>query len=401
MKKYVKRVIVLLVIGMLYFLFRPIFVYSFGWEKLNNSNKELAEEHTRASFVKADSVLIKALENIKAPGISIAVGKNNALLWENAIGYADIESKKRIGIETRFRIGSVSKALTFAGLGILLAQEKINLSTKVKDIFPSSYEKMTEVTVEQLASHTSGIRNYGVCFCFPIWEYYNQKQFKTIQEATGVFANSTLLFSPGSQYSYSTYNYTMLSLLMEKKSDQKFLSFMEQQVFNPIGMKNTSEREEGDLATFYMVEKGAYKKAYSVNNSNKYAGGGYVSTPKDLVLYGNAILNNTLLKEEVKNKLFTPVKLTNGEVNNEGYAIGWRVGETTKIFKDQRKVEIVHHGGVAMGATSFLLLLPRYNISAAISINANTDKGISKIVDTLYSVIAILTHDDKVHYEEL
>src|SRR5690606_12487415 len=123
-----------------------------------------------------------------------------------------------------FRIGSVSKAVTSVGLGKLLEQEKIRLNDTVGKYVP--YFEHPEITIRQLASHTSGIRNYGLCFCFPIWEYYHLKNHNSIEKSVAVFNGDPLRFKPGTSFGYSTYNYTLLSAAMEEASGSKFLRFM-------------------------------------------------------------------------------------------------------------------------------------------------------------------------------
>lgn len=401
MKKIIGLALVLSVLLCVYFLFKPVFTHNVGWKTFSIKEQiEPEKTHGEELFKKADEALIKNYKEIKTPALSVTIYRGDTVLYENMIGYADIENRKRITSNTRFRIGSTSKAVTSVGLGILLEKEKLNLETKVSDYFPNKYDKLSNLTVKEVASHTSGIRNYGTCFCFPIWEYYNNKEYNSIEDAINVFAGDDLLFKPSASFSYSSYNYTILSGLMEKASKEKFSSFMIKEVFNPLNMKNTSAFEKGNLAKFYQVEEKEYKLVPAVNNSNKIAGGGFVSTSNDLAKLGSSILTNKLFNKDIKELLFTPVKLSNGKVNKQNYGLGWRIVESTKPFKDKRKVRVIHHGGTAMGATAMLILLPEYNISMSAVINKSAS-GISDLVKVLYEIIDILTHDDKVHFVEL
>ena len=394
MKKYIKIAVLLLVFIVAYFLFQPVLVHNFGWKPFPKNLDSLNRNDLNK---KSDHILFDEFVKLKTPALSISIRKNDTILYSKTMGFSDIENGIKANSNTKFRIGSVSKALTSGGLGILLQNNKLNLNTSVNDFFSGKYKLLSSLTVKDLASHTSGIRNYETCFCFPIWEYNSNDQYASVKESVEIFAYDDLLFKPSSAFSYSSYNFTMLSLLMEKSSNKNFLSFMNEEVFTPLKMTNTSNIEIGNLATFYQVENEEYKTVFKVNNSNKIAGGGFVSTSNDLAKYGSAILNNKLFSEETKQQLFTPIKLLNGEINVQNYGLGWRIDETSKIFKDKRKVKIVHHGGVAMGSTAFLLLLPEYNISAAIVMNSNTNNGARKLSSILYKIINELTHDDKAH----
>lgn len=394
MKKYIKFAAILLVLLGAYFSFQPVLIYNFGWKPFPKNLETLENKDLK---LQVDKIFSTEFLKLKTPALSISIRKKDSILYNRTLGFADIENNISATSETKFRIGSVSKALTSGGLGVLLEEGKLKLNTSVNDLFSNKYDKLSNLTVQELASHTSGIRNYEICFCFPIWEYYNNNQYATVKESVAIFADDELLFKPSSAFSYSSYNFTLLSLLMEKSSNKNFISFMNEEVFTPLKMTNTTNLETGNIAVFYQVENEEYKKVFKINNSNKIAGGGFVSTSNDLTKYGSAILNNKLFGKKIKEQLFVPVKLLHGEINKQNYGLGWRIDETTKIFKDSRKVKIVHHGGVAMGSTAFLLLLPEYNISAAITMNSNTDKGAQKLSEILYKIINELIHDDKVH----
>ncbi|MEE9407244.1 MAG: serine hydrolase domain-containing protein [Polaribacter sp.] len=394
MKKYIKAAVTLLVLLVVYFLFQPVLVHNFGWKPFPKNLKSLENKVLK---LQVDKIFSTEYLKLKTPALSISIRKNDSVLFNKTLGFADIENKIKATSQTKFRIGSVSKALTSGGLGVLLQNNKLKLNTSVNDLFSDKYQKLSNLTIQELASHTSGIRNYETCFCFPIWEYYNNNKYESVEESVTIFAEDNLLFKPSTAFSYSSYNFTLLSLLMEKSSNKNFTSFMNEEVFTPLKMTNTSNNEKDNIAVFYQLENDEFKKVFKINNSNKIAGGGFVSTPNDLTKFGSAILNNKLFNKEVQQQLFTPIKLLNGEINKQNYGLGWRIDETSKIFERNRKVQIIHHGGVAMGSTAFLLLLPEYNISAAIVMNSNTNKGAQKLSKILYKIINELTHDDKVH----
>ena len=125
------------------------------------------------------------------------------------------------------------------------------------------------------------------------------------------------------------------------------------------------------FATFYEVGQGEIKESYEVNNSVKWAGGGFLSSTNDLVKLGNAVLNYKLIDSITTAKLFEPVKLNSGQINSQNYGMGWRNDMYENIHKDSHKVNIIHHGGTAMGSTAMLILLPEYNLTVAVTMNRN------------------------------
>ena len=116
-------------------------------------------------------------------------------------------------------------------------------------------------------------------------------------------------------------------------------------------------------------------------------GGGFVSTPTDLILMTQAILTADYVNSDIRDSLFfTPQTLASGDVNEQNYAFGWRSHLSEGVFNEDRKVFISHHGGVAMGGTAFLIMYPEHNMSIAITVNQQME-GISELA-TLVQAIA-------------
>src|SRR5690606_18396099 len=103
-------------------------------------------------------------------------------------------------------------------------------------------------------------------------------------------------------------------------------------------------------------------EAPEVNLSDRYAGGGFVSTPSDLVKFGNALLGTEFLSPESQKILWTPVPLADGVMNSQNYALGFRVD-------DNEQGGLVHHGGTSIGGYSFLVIYPESGIVVAFATN--------------------------------
>ncbi len=394
MKKICISIIIVTVLVFSYFFFEPLFRYASGWFVLPNvQSLQPVVVHQKTNSKKADSVLKIIHNRLKAPAVSIAVGQHGKIIWANAIGYQNTEDKVLANLDTKFRIGSTSKAVTSLGIGVLLKSKQLSIDSKVRDLVPYASDHLSGLTLKQLASHTSGIRNYGICFCFPIWEYYNNDEYLTVQESVRIFNNDDLLFDPGSAFSYSSYNYTLLSAMLEGASGLDFPSLMQSLVFEPLHIKNVIP-ETGEIikktANFYEIEDDKYKEVFEVNNSNKWAGGGFLATPTDLVKIGNAFLNYQLFHSEITKILTTPVRLNNGKINQQNYAMGWR-NHTSDIFNDGRNITVWHHGGIANGSISLLALFPEYNLS--ISMLANKNGSSSDLFENVYEIAALFISD--------
>ena len=189
------------------------------------------------------------------------------------------------------------------------------------------------------------------------------------------FIYDPLLFEPGSQFSYSSYNYTLLSAVLEKVAGNSFVELMQQRVFTTFNMPNTGAendlRSTQETVSFYNTGYGYFQESFPVDTSNKLAGGGFVSTPSDLVNMGNLLLSKKQLKRSTLQQLFEPQKLTTGEINSQQYALGWRRSKTNKDFANKGPMPLVHHGGTATGNSSLLILFPEQQFVIAVLINGN------------------------------
>ena len=100
------------------------------------------------------------IRECKIPGISIAVSKEGQIVWSEAFGYTDLNKKIKAQTTTLFRVASVSKSFTAAGMMKLVESKKLNLHASVQQYVPEFPDKGYAITPDLLASHKAGIRNY-------------------------------------------------------------------------------------------------------------------------------------------------------------------------------------------------------------------------------------------------
>lgn len=296
--------------------------------------------------------------------MQIAVSIKGKLIWSGAFGLSDVENKFPVNSETSFRIASVSKSLTAAALGILLQDKKIDLDSSVYKYLPSFPKKRWDFTLRQLAGHTSGIRHYN-----SIEDASSTKHYSSITESLSQFKDDTLLFEPGSQYSYSSYGYVLLSAVFESASAQNFPDFIKSNVFVPLGMTHTSmdycDKDIPNRSKFYILNENNKRiLAPFIDNSNKFAAGGMISTAEDLVKFGNAMLFDIFLKPEIKNILLSRMKTIDGKETRSG--IGWEIG------KDIDDRPVYYMDGSLPSARSFIIVYPDEQMVVSILLNTGS-----------------------------
>ncbi len=330
-------------------------------------NKEKFEVAAYCESIATARSYIDSLRNaLGAPGLAIAVSIRDQLVWSEGFGYANIEKQEPAHRTTKFRIGSVSKSLASIGMARLVEDQQLDLDQQVQSYLPDFPEKEYPFTVRQLATHQSGIPHYRAT------DFFINRHFDSVTESLEVFEKRKLKFEPGSDFQYSTFGYVLLSAVMEQASGTPFLEYMDEAIFEPLGVKNTIADDVtmaiADRAEFYKAGKDKPVKDFDL--SYKWAGGGYLSTAEDLVRIIDGM--DELLSASTVEELWTPVPLQSGEMNPQSYALGWRV------YATKSGEEVIHHGGVSPGGRAFVATLPGRNITVAILANASVRYGLKE-----------------------
>jgi CubicO group peptidase (beta-lactamase class C family) len=297
-----------------------------------------------------------------APGVSVAVARDGKIVWSEAIGCAEVELQVPMTSTTRLRIGSVSKPLTSAALGRLVEDGMLDLDAPVQRYVPDFPKKAWPVTTRELAGHVAGIRHYED------HEFEIRDHYANVRSALAIFEKDALLFEPGTRFSYSSYGWNLIAAVLEGASGRRFLELMQKTVFDPAGLTHTGADDAGAIvpgrAHFYTRnEKGDIVNAGFVDNSYKWAGGGFLSTAEDLVAFAFALLDGRLLRPETVRLLWTSQKTKDGK--ETGYGIGWDVG------MDEKGRRRVSHSGGAQGGTAYLVIYPSERLVAAMIVNSD------------------------------
>lgn len=330
------------------------------------------------------------MEEKQVVGLSIAISICDQLIWSEGFGYADLENNVPVTTETKFRIGSVSKTLTATALAQLHEKGLLELDRKIHDYVPDFPMKKHPVTTRQLASHLSGIRHYKGK------EFLIAKYYPTVTEGLEIFQNDPLLHKPGSKFLYSSHAWNLLSAIIEKAANQNFLDYMQDQIFTPLQMKNTSADLNQKVITnrtrFYNVDsKGDITNAPYVDNSYKWAGGGFLANAEDLNIFGNAILYHRLISKPTFD-LFTQSQETDAGISTQ-YGMGWsnrllerNLTSVKKNYNTETADRIlalledqglVGHSGGSIGGKTLFWILPKSQMSVTAYSNSNISPAVA------------------------
>jgi CubicO group peptidase (beta-lactamase class C family) len=285
-----------------------------------NNPPQLMDEYMNAEF------------NVKEFNGSVLVVQKGKTIYQKSFGMADREWSIPNTNQTKFRIGSVTKQFTAACILLLQEKGKLQLEDKLSKYLPD-YPKGDSITIHMLLNHTSGIKNYT-----SIPEFWPKAILPLSHDSMiAIFKNKPYDFAPGTQWNYSNSGYYLLGVIVEKVSGKKFADYLQQEIINKAGLKNTSmDRLDSVLAFrakgYAKNRTGGFNQAMMISMEGPYSAGAMFSTPEDLVNWTKALHENKILLPASTVKMMTAYK------NNYGYGIG------IDSLKTHKRVS--HNGGI-------------------------------------------------------
>jgi CubicO group peptidase (beta-lactamase class C family) len=325
---------------------------------------------------KIDAV-VSSTYSSKEPGISVLVAKDRKAIYSKAFGKSNLELNTPLETNSVFQIGSITKQFTAISILMLEEQGKLSVEDKIGKYIPEYAEIGKDITIHHLLNHTSGIKNRT-----PVGDKgFISKTNMSPTELIAYFKDEPLEFKPGERFKYSNAGYILLGRIIEIVSGQPYSDFIEQNIFDKIGMKNSScgdmKQVIPNLTKGYIIEQNDFVKSDYINLSLAYSAGAILSTTEDLLKWQNALLSNTLLKASSIKQAMTPTLLNSGKRVPYGY--GFR-------FSKLGNSPVIAHTGSTKGFTSIALFLPKEKlyITAFTNCNCKNVNNVAKQVAELF-----------------
>jgi CubicO group peptidase (beta-lactamase class C family) len=307
---------------------------------------------------------------------SVLVAEDGKILLDKGYGFANLEWQIPNTPTTKFRLGSITKQFTAASILLLEERGKLKVEDPVKKYMPDAPAAWDKITIFHLLTHTSGIPSFTG---FP--DYRDTEAMATTPEKlVARFRDKPLDFEPGTKWSYSNSGYVLLGYLLEKISGQTYSDFVQQNIFTPLGMKDSGYDSNSAVierrAAGYARSKDGPVNAGFIHMSIPFSAGALYSTTEDLLRWEQGLFGGKVLKPESLTKMTTPFK--------EDYAFGLGV-----ISKDGHK-RIAHNGGIE-GFNTSLTYFPDDKLVVAVLANLN-----GPFADQIGNQLSLAAHGEKV-----
>ncbi len=327
-----------------------------------------SKKTNHSNFVsKLDSLYTKTFP-AGEPGAAILVMKGDSILFAKGYGVADVETNIPISTKTLFNVGSISKTFVANAILILQEQRKLSIEDSLHQYFPNFKNKQIaqRVKIKHLLSHTSGLPDNRQVSKDTVF-YLTAKDAENWEPIT---KTDTLVFEPGERFEYSNPGFNGLALIVEQVSGMKWQKFIDENVFKPSGMINSTITDgaypEKGVAHAYNKIKGQWKEDdYGEEPTFAAAGnGGVWSSVEELAKYEQALQNATFLKTEniaEAQTVFHP--------NNWSQPTSPRVGWSWFIGQTQDSLKTIGHTGSQGGFVANYVTVPDKKILFVILCN--------------------------------
>jgi CubicO group peptidase (beta-lactamase class C family) len=306
-----------------------------------------------SDYAALDSYITAQMEKHGIKGVSIAVVKGSQTVYLQ--GYGESGKGRPMSSQTPMYIGSTSKSITGLAIAQLVEAGKIDLAAPVRKYIPwfqvSDPNTSQIITVSHFVHHTSGLSESGFKTRIPV--------NASLEQAVRALADAEQTAAPGEEFQYFNTGYSVLAMIIESASGQSYESYIQANIFDPLGMTSTftdpQQAAAHGLSQGYTRLFGIARPQSQPHRRYEVSAGYIISTAEDMARFATAMKNRgvyndiRVLSDEGMRRLFVPVR---------GYGMGWFI-----------EGDIIQHGGANETYKSFLVIYPDRDLAIVLLIN--------------------------------
>jgi CubicO group peptidase (beta-lactamase class C family) len=314
---------------------------------------------------------------------TVLVARDQTVILDKAYGYANLEWNIQNTPTTKFRLGSITKQFTSACIFLLQERGKLKIDDPVKKYMPDAPAAWDKVTIYNLLTHTSGIPSFT---SFPDYSS-TEGTAVTPEQLVARFRDKPLEFQPGEKWNYSNSGYVLLGYLIEKISGETYAKFVQENIFTPLGMKDSGYDSNSEIivhrASGYTPTKDGVQNAGYIDMTIPLSAGALYSTTEDLLRWEQGLFGGKVLSPASLQKMTTPFL--------QDYACGVSV-------RVQKGHKVIDHGGGIEGFNTQLSYYPdeKLTIIALSNLNGGAPGAIAtNLADTLHGEKVVLPSERK------
>ena len=282
------------------------------------STEKVSSAFTEKQLNEMDKIITDKLEEMDFNGtFLVAVG--DEVIYHEAMGYSDVDKKKKNTLDTKYEIGSCSKQFTATAIAKLEQDGKLKLDDKVTKYIKSDiFDK--NLRIYHLVNMCSGLPDYLNEYIYSIESgERDEDAIFDKEEFIKWLDKQEAIFEPGEYFSYSNTNYYLLGLIIEEVTDKTYEEYIEDEIFYPLYMDDSSLKMTDTDCEGYLDSD--FTEGIKIDSTYFYSAGEIVSTTSDMLKWLNAYSRGKVLNDSVFKKAINTGK------DGFNYGYGWFVCE--------------------------------------------------------------------------
>lgn len=346
-------VILLTLLGLVYWASEPSSLLAFS--SPYNSQISTLDEF-ECGDIEAKKRVEDAIASAELLGGSAGVYSHKCGIFVSAFGDRDKGEALKFELNTSTRVASITKPMTAVAIMQLKERGLLDLDDKLSVYLTNAPESHGNIKIRELLNNTSGVPHYSSAL-----DAMSFTRFETLNEASEFIFDKGVKFESGAQYLYSSFGYTLLGRVIEVVSGLSFEDYMRQNIWLPAGMENTRLEHthiSNDKSKLYLDIGGFFIKSPYTDLSVIFPAGGVESTAKDILLFGEAIIENKLIRKETLEQMVDTTHSLSHTIGDSPYGLGW------SVYIHQELGTILSHGGSQPGASGFFQILLDKKVSS-------------------------------------
>ena len=305
--------------------------------------------------------LLRSIYDPRQPGAVVGIVSEGKIFFLQHYGLRDLASKKPVQVNTLFNIGSLTKQFTAYAIMTLVNEKKLSLHDSLEKFFPDLRPAIgRHITIEQMLSHCSGLPDHYAFTDTNIVRHASDRDVLVALKRA-----DTLLFTPGTHYRYSNTAYCLLGLLLEKITGLSYASVLQQTIFQPLHMTESSvidlHHPLPSAAKSYTRNKAGVFSELDADQSiffSTEADGGIYTSMSDYLRWC-ICLEQGCMNRNIVSQTWIPRTVVDSS-KGLSYGFGWFLGSGPGM---------VYHTGSNGGFRSVSYLLPAQEYAVAIFSN--------------------------------
>lgn len=227
---------------------------------------------------------------------TVLIAENGTPVFEKAVGWADLESQKAMEMDSKLRIGSVTKMFTSALVFQAIEEGKLSLDQKLSDFYPQ-IKNAEKITISQMLQHRSGIFNFTNRLDYNIF----RNRPHTQEQLLAMMMEGGSVFEPDSKADYSNSNFVLLTFILENIYGKNYSELVEERVFKPLQMNDTYvfgpiSVEKGETKSY--LYNGKWEEDLEAHPTVPLGAGALTSTVGDLNKFASGLFGGKLVSEQ-------------------------------------------------------------------------------------------------------